>query len=126
MLNVQKQIVYWQNGSQDDFETAKVLIENRRYIHGLFFCHLCIEKIVKALVVKAIKEIPPKSHDLFFLSKKAHIELPEEKQLIIQILMKYQLEGRYPEYFPEAPNQEIVLGYLHQTNELLKWFKEKL
>lgn len=126
MLNVQKQIEYWENGSMEDFETAKVLIENRRYVHGLFFCHLSIEKIIKAHVVKATQEIPPKSHDLFHLSKKANIELPENKQLIIQILMKYQLEGRYPEYFPEGPNQEIIMGYLHQTNLLLKWYKEML
>lgn len=126
MLNVQKQIEYWQNGSLDDFETAKVLIDNRRYIHGLFFCHLSIEKIIKAIVVKTTHEIPPKSHDLFFLSKKANIDLPEDRQSIIQILMKYQLEGRYPEYFPEMPQQNVVAGYLKQTNELLKWFREKL
>lgn len=88
MLNVQKQIEYWQNGSLEDFETAKILINNKRYIHGLFFCHLSIEKIIKALVVKNTNEIPPKSHDLFFLSKKAQIDLSEDKQLILQILMK--------------------------------------
>lgn len=119
MLNVKKQIEYWQNGSFDDFETAKILIDNRKYVHGLFFCHLSIEKIIKAHVVKVTNEIPPKSHDLFFLSKRAQIELSEENQLIIQILMKYQLEGRYPEYLPDAPQQIIVMGYLDQTNNLL-------
>ncbi len=125
-MNIKKQIAYWQNGSADDYETAKILIENKRYIHGLFFFHLSIEKIIKALVVKETNEIPPKSHDLFFLARKANIELSEDKQLIIQILMKYQLEGRYPEYLPNAPNQNLVFSYMHQTNELLKWFKEKL
>lgn len=120
MLNVHKQIEYGQNGSLDDFETARILIDNKRFIHGLFFCHLSIEKIIKALVVKLTMEIPPKSHDLFYLSKLAHIELPEDKQLIIQILMKYQLEGRYPEYLPEMPVQKIVAEYFNQTNNLLK------
>lgn len=92
----------------------------------MFFCHLCIEKIIKAHVVKETNEIPPKSHDLFFLLRKAQIELTEDKQLIIQILMKYQLEGRYPEYLPGAPNENLVFGYMQQTNELLEWFKEKL
>ncbi len=126
MLNVKKQIEYWRNGSFDDFETAKILIENRKYIHGLFFCHLSIEKIIKALVVKATNEIPPKSHDLFFLSQRAQIELSEENQLILQVLMKYQLEGRYPEYLPDAPPQNTVMGYFHQTNSLLKCFNERL
>jgi len=126
MINVPKQIEYWVNGAKDDFETARILIENRRFVHGLFFCHLSIEKIIKAHVVNTLNEIPPKSHDLFYLSKLAKIELPEDKQLIIQILMKYQLEGRYPEYMPEAPQQKIVADYLNQTENLLKWFKEKL
>jgi HEPN domain-containing protein len=126
MLNVPKQIEYWQNGATDDFETASILVDNKKYIHGLFFCHLSIEKIIKAHVVKATNEIPPKSHDLFFLSKKANIVLPDDKQLIIQILMKYQLEGRYPEYLPEAPQQNTVIAYLKQTNDLLIWFREKL
>ena len=126
MINVPKQIEYWQNSAMDDLETASILIENRRYIHGLFFCHLCIEKIVKAFVVKETKEIPPKSHDLFYLSKLANIELPEDKLLIIQILMKYQLEGRYPEYLPEAPQQKLVVDYLNETEDLLKWFKVRL
>lgn len=126
MLNIQKQIEYWLNGSIYDFETARVLIQNERFVHGLFFCHLTIEKIIKALVVKATNEIPPKSHDLFYLSQKAMIDLPEEKLTIIQILMKYQLEGRYPEYLPEAPHQKLVINYFNQTESLLKWFREKL
>jgi HEPN domain-containing protein len=126
MLNIQKQIEYWQNGSLDDFETANILIKNKRYIHGLFFCHLSIEKIIKAVIVKETCEIPPKSHDLFFLSKKAHLELSDEKQMIFQILMKYQLEGRYPEYLPDIPLNNMVSDYLRQTNDLLKWFKGML
>lgn len=78
------------------------------------------------MVVKVTNEIPPKSHDLFYLSQKAMIDLPEEKLTIIQILMKYQLEGRYPEYLPEAPQQKLVINYFNQTENLLKWFREKL
>jgi HEPN domain-containing protein len=126
MINVPKQIEYWQNGAIADLESAGILIENKRFVHGLFFCHLSIEKIIKALVVKQTMEIPPKSHDLFYLSKLVHVELPEDKQLIVQILMKYQLEGRYPEYLPDSPQQNIVVEYFNQTCDLLKWFKEKL
>ena len=40
MINIQKQIDYYRQGSDDDFETAGILIENKKYVHGLFFCHL--------------------------------------------------------------------------------------
>lgn len=126
MINIQKQIDYWKQGSDDDFETAGILIENKKYVHGLFFCHLSIEKIIKALIVKNTQDIPQKSHDIFYLTKIAGIELPPEMERIAQILMKYQLEGRYPQYFPVAPEYNQVSEYFSQTRELLLWFRKKL
>ncbi len=126
MFNVEKQINYWQQGSEDDFETAGILIENKKYIHGLFFCHLSVEKIIKALIVKNIEDIPPKSHDLFYLMKIANIDLLTEHEQIIQILMKYQLEGRYPEYYPKQPDDKQIVYFFDRTKELLTWFRKKL
>jgi len=44
----------------------------------------------------------------------------------ILILMKYQLQGRYPDYDPIIPKKEKVQLYLNQTKKLLQWVKEKL
>ena len=44
MIEIQKQIKYWINGAEDDLLTAELLIQERRILHGLFFCHLVIEK----------------------------------------------------------------------------------
>ncbi len=126
MLNYSKQIKYWKENATEDFETAEILISNGRFVHGLFFCHLSIEKILKALVVKKTGEIPPKVHDIFYLSKKAGITIPSEKQFICQVLMKYQLEGRYPENFPAKPEPEFVRSYLIETQKLLEWFNKML
>lgn len=62
----------------------------------------------------------------FIWQKKAQIDLPDEKQKIVQILMKYQLEGRYPEYYPKPPSLELTMKYLKETQNLLKWLKMKL
>jgi len=126
MFNIPKQIAYWKESADDDIETAEILIEKGKFVHGLFFCHLSIEKIIKALVVKETEEIPPRSHDVFYLVKKANITIPEDKQIISQILMKYQLEGRYPEYFPSKPQPDSAKKYLLETQKLLRWFKMML
>lgn len=126
MLNIPKQIAYWKDSAEDDIETAGILIDKGKFVHGLFFCHLSIEKIVKALVVKKTREIPPKSHDIFYLAKKANAEIPEDMLIISQILMKYQLEGRYPESFPSKPESDAVKKYFVETQKLLEWFKKKL
>lgn len=71
MINIQKQIDYWINGAEDDILTAEILISRNRLLHGLFFCHLVIEKAIKAHIVKSTKEIAPRSHNLILLSEKA-------------------------------------------------------
>lgn len=70
MIDVKKQIEYWKKGAIDDLESAKILIEKKRSLHGLFFCHLVIEKAIKAHVVKKTNEIAPRSHNLIYLSEK--------------------------------------------------------
>lgn len=97
-----------------------------KYIEGMFFCHLCIEKIIKALVVKQIETIPPKSHDLFYLANLAKIQITEEQSDFMQILKKYQLEGRYPEYYPKAPSFDKMNEYLYQSNNLFQCFNKML
>jgi HEPN domain-containing protein len=126
MINVQKQIDYWINGAVDDFESAEILIERKRMLHGLFFCHLVIEKILKAHVVKVSQEIAPRTHNLIHLLEKTHLELSESEEIFLGILMKYQLQGRYPDYNPIIPDELIVQNYLKQTENLLQWLKMKL
>jgi HEPN domain-containing protein len=55
MINIQKQIDYWISGAEDDIVTADLLIREMRILHGLFFCHLVIEKALKAHYVKKIE-----------------------------------------------------------------------
>lgn len=125
-FNLEKQIEYWKSGADNDLETANILIQNTKIIQGLFFCHLSIEKILKAIFVKVNVQIPPKSHDIFYLADKADIVMPEEQMLIAQILMKYQLEGRYPEYYPKPPTYDLATKYFIETQNLLEWLKKKL
>ena len=126
MLNIGKQIEYWINTAKSDLDTAELLIRESRYSHGLFFCHLTIEKGLKAHVVKTTDEIPPKSHNLIYLLELADIELDESDEDFLGILMKYQLEGRYPDYNPVIPTKEKVLEYLNLTKKMLIWLERKL
>ena len=42
------------------------------------------------------------------------------------ILMKYQLEGRYPDFNPDIPHIDKAKEFLEKTNELYIWLKKKL
>ncbi len=126
MVNVQKQIDYWIKGAEDDIVTAELLIRERRTLHGLFFCHLVIEKAIKAHVVKATGDIAPRSHNLIYLSDNIGLQFDEETSIFLGILMRYQLQGRYPDYNPILPDIQTVQAYLEKTKKLMQWLKEKL
>jgi HEPN domain-containing protein len=95
-------------------------------LHGLFFCHLVIEKALKAHVVKTSGEVAPRSHNLIYLSEKADLEFDDETNILLGILMKYQLQGRCPDYNPLLPEGTKVNEYLEKTKNLLQWLKERL
>ncbi len=126
MVDIKKQVEYWTHGADDAIDTASILLKKGKYIHGLFFCHLTIEKIVKAHIVKTTNQIPQKSHNLFRLLETANILIDDEKAEFIGILMKYQLEGRYPDYNPVIPDKKKINEYFQETKEILQWLKEKL
>ena len=126
MIDIKKQIEYWTKGAEDDLLTAELLIREKRILHGLFFCHLVIEKSIKSHVVNTTKEVAPRSHNLIYLSEKADLEFDNETEIFLGILMKYQLQGRYPDYNLVLPDILKVNEYFEKTKTLLKWLKEKL
>ncbi|MEI6576778.1 MAG: HEPN domain-containing protein [Bacteroidota bacterium] len=126
MGDFDKQIEYWRSGAFDDLESAKVLIDKNRVLHGLFFCHLVLEKIIKAHVVKNTNDNAPRSHNLIYLLEKANLTLEDDDEIFLGILMKYQLQGRYPDYNPILPEKTMVIEYFSYTEKLLIWLERKL
>jgi HEPN domain-containing protein len=126
MIDINKQLDYWKNGADNDLETAELLISSRKYIEGLFFCHLTIEKIFKALVVKKTKQLAPKTHILNYLHELTNVELSDQNTVFLSILMKYQLEGRYPDFNPKVPPFETVNDYLCKTKALFECLRQML
>lgn len=126
MIDLNKQIDYWTRGAASDLETAILLAAGKKYIEGLFFCHLTIEKSLKALVVKNSGQLAPKSHNLGYLAELANLDLTNEQLTFMAVLMKYQLEGRYPDYYPKVPSVELVNDYFQQTKMLLQCLKTML
>lgn len=126
MIDIDKQIEYWSKGALDDFEAARILIEKKKFLRGLFFCHLAIEKILKAHVVKTTGDFAPRSYNLFFLIDQTSLIFEEKHEIFMGILMKYQLQGKYPDNNPFIPDKTTISDYLLQTKILLKCLQQKL
>ena len=63
---------------------------------------------------------------MIFLSEKAELVFDNETVIFLGILMKYQLQGRYPNYNPVLPDNLKVNEYFEKTKTLLIWLKERL
>lgn len=67
-----------------------------------------------------------RSHNLLLLLSKTEMTLNETEMKFLGILMKYQVEGRYPDYNPILPTTIEASTYLNTAERLLKWLMEKL
>lgn len=77
-------------------------------------------------MVKQTKDISPRSHNLIYLSEKANLVFKENEEIFLGILMKYQLQGRYPDYNPSIPDKAKATDYLIQIENFAKWLEAKL
>ena len=84
-MDIQKQTEYWRSGSLSDIDTAGILIDKNILYEGMFFCHLAIEKIIKALYVKNLPEYAQKSITFLCCAKN-------------QILSQTQMSNSFLEY----------------------------
>jgi HEPN domain-containing protein len=126
MIDVERQVNYWRQSSSEDWEVAQELVANGRTRHGLFFAHLAIEKLLKALVCQYTRTIPPKTHNLLLLAGKTDLTLSEEQKLFFARFDQYQIEGRYPEMLPKAPSREKAAQEIAVAQEFISWLKQKL
>ena len=65
MMTKEQHIAHWLKSSEDDEITMQALFQSGRYAHCLFFGHLYLEKICKALWIKNNDgNTPPFIHNL--------------------------------------------------------------
>jgi HEPN domain-containing protein len=125
-MDVEKQIEYWKSGAEEDFAAAQSLLEKGHFRHCLFFAHLSIEKILKAHVVIATRDIPPRIHSLIRLAELAGLKLEPQQEQFLREFGVYQLEGRYPDSEQIPLDLNAAKDDLSKAEEILRWLKNQL
>jgi AbiV family abortive infection protein len=127
MTTEQEVVKYWRTASKEDFDTAEILFQNKRYHHALFFCHLSIEKMLKAIIVKMTGTAPPLSHDLVRLAEKAGLDLNKPRKDELVEMTTFNIVARYDDYklsFRKKAKKQFSLKYLKKTREMLQWLNK--
>jgi len=125
-MTKQEHIEHWLKSAEKDWDIMEYLLKGKKHVHALFFWHLYLEKLAKALWVKnKIENIPPKIHNLLKLLKEANVDLIDEQQIFLLKLNQYQIEGRYPEDIDKLykfTNSKLATGYVNEIKKMKKCF----
>ena len=124
-------VTYWTEMSDYDFDTAKAMLDTKRYLYVGFMCHQTIEKLLKAYWSNVLEEPPLKIHSLSRLAERSGLDkdLSEEQLDFIDELEPLNIEARYPSYkerLMKSLTNDRCKELIKQTNELRTWIKSKL
>jgi HEPN domain-containing protein len=119
-------IAYWLKLAHLDLDSARKSLDGGSYLHCLFGCQQALEKRLKALVVEATGQPPPRMHNLVRLAALAGLALePRQEGLLSKLSLEY-IEMRYPEEIAtidELNNRQTAEDHLQQTEDLFRWLE---
>lgn len=123
-----KTISYWVESASYDLETGKTLLRSKRYPYALFFGHLAIEKLLKALVVRHTGSHAPYTHSLVMLASKSGLKIPEEILDQLAEFMEFHTEARYPDAkmdFYQKCTREFAKEKFAEIKKVYSWLQKK-
>lgn len=119
----------WIKSATEDLETAEALFKLKRYNFSLFCCHLALEKILKALLIKNKDQYPLVSHDLVKIARHAGLYLTQENIDYLTEITTFNVEARYDidktKLYKKA-TKNFTQKYLTLTFLLFEEFKQLL
>jgi len=128
-FDAKKTVSYWLEGAEYDRGVSKAMFEAGKYPYALFFGHLAIEKLLKALLVKETGEHAPHTHSLPLLASKLTLKIPEGIERNLARFMEFYFESRYPEEqkkFYRKCTKDFTKLNLNEIWKVFRWLKGKL
>lgn len=131
MTLTNQEVVNWvkhlKEESQEAFDTAYDLYKSKRYHFALFFCHLAVEKLIKAYFLSKKKKFAAPVHDLIYLVKKTGVKIDKETLAKLVEINNFNIRARYEDYkreFYKRSTLEYAKEWLKTTTNLLDLFKK--
>lgn len=123
---MRKEIQNWWKQALEDFDSAKVNFNAKKYYLTSFLCQQAVEKALKAfLIKKELKLI--KTHDLVFLAK--ILCAPIDIIKLCKVLAPVYIETRYPgldgtgfKVFSKRESEDDIKS----AERIIKWIKGNL
>ncbi|MBV6512527.1 MAG: hypothetical protein FMNOHCHN_02034 [Ignavibacteriaceae bacterium] len=128
-LDVTKLIEFWTDSAGSDYLTMINLFNSKDYHWSLFMGHLVIEKLLKALYVKAKNSHAPLTHDLKRIAQIIPLELTDEYSDWLDIISSFNINARYDSIkrdFYKRCTPEYSAEWIERIKLLKEWIKKEL
>jgi HEPN domain-containing protein len=108
-----------------DYGAAEALYKAGFYAHALFWAHLVLEKLCKALWISVKQNVHyPYIHNLLRLLKEADATLSEEQTKFYATMNQFQAAGRYNDdvkKLEQTVSKNTCKTYLEKTKIQMQW-----
>lgn len=119
----------WQESAEDDFDTAEALFAAGKFSHCLFFCHLAVEKMLKAVYTKKFDDVPPIMHHLGKLWRKVEVPIGPATDESLSEMTTFNIEARYDifkQQLYKKATKEYAEKFFKLTKEIMLWLTQYL
>ena len=127
--NIHKIVQHWLDSADKNQETMTHLVDSKDYSWSLFLGHLVIEKTLKALYVKRLKQHAIFTHDLLRLANKIDLELSEDFEEWLDEITTFNLNARYDNYkqdFYKLCTKDFTNTWLDRIEKIRLWLRNQL
>jgi len=121
-------VLRWKESAREDWVVAESLFRDKKYSHCLFFCHLALEKFLKALIIKRTDATPPITHNIVQLTHEAGISYTKLTKNELDEISSFNIEARYDVYkrmLYKKANEEFTGRYFHKVKEFILWLEKQ-
>ena len=126
-MDIERVKKFWIAGSDEDWRVALGLFSLTHYSHALFYCHLSLEKLLKAVVVQETKRQSLYSHDLLILARIGKIALSQDQEEQLNEIASFNIRARYDDVkykFYKKATKTYTEEYMKITKKLRIWLKK--
>ena len=125
-FDVQAVVQYWLTEAAEALQVADHLVEKGDYSYALFFGHLAVEKMLKALYAQRLREHAPPIHNLLRLARAAGVEPDESQTETLITITAFNIEARYPDLsraFRDKCTPEFTGRQMATIKEMFAWLR---
>jgi HEPN domain-containing protein len=129
VIGTEKLKAFWVTEAEEALRVAEHLLEKEDFSYALFFGHLALEKMLKALCVETLKDHAPLIHSLVRLAGIAGITLEENTKNALIMITGFNIESRYPDFkgsFRKKCTEAFTLEQMNEIRRLFKWLESRL